>query len=189
MEKELTKIDTQVFECRKCGNLVEKFPNAKTYYLGEDKDILLVGEAPANNGWRKSHQLWKDINGKILPSGVVLQKLFTIINRDIFKTSFIEAVKCFPLNRSSLKTCSLNCRKIMETQIKILNPKIIIALGEAPTRILLDFKFDKFGDVVGKFYESNGYVILPIYHPSPISPKSLKGNIPIFEELKNYLMR
>lgn len=187
MNKELDNIDNEVYKCLKCGNSVEKFPNAKTYYLGEDNDILLVGEAPANNGWRKSHQLWKDINGKILPSGVVLQKLFDIINRDIFKTSFIEAVKCFPVERRNLKVCSLNCQSIMKNQIKVLNPKIIITLGEAPTRILLDFKFKRFADVVGKFYEINGYVILPIYHPSPISPKSLKGNIPIFEELKKYL--
>lgn len=187
MNDELTSIDNKVYECFKCGSLVEKFPNDKTYYWGEYTDILLVGEAPANNGWRKSHELWKDINGKVLPSGVVLQKLFDIIDRDIFKTSFIEAVKCFPVMRKNLKTCSLNCRDIMERQIKVFNPRIIIALGEAPTRILLDFKFNRFSDVVGKFYEVNGYKILPIYHPSPISPKSLKGNIPIFEELKKYL--
>lgn len=72
----------------------------------------------------------------------------------------------------------------MLEQIRILNPKLIITLGEFPTRNLLDFKFDKFADVVGKTYEQNGYKILPIYHPSPISPKSYKGNVPIFEQLK-----
>lgn len=187
MVEELTHIDELVNACSKCGCLVEKFPPNKTCYLGQDQEILLVGEAPANNGWRKSHQLWRDINGKVLPSGVVLQKLFNIIDRDIFLTSFIEAIKCYPLMRKNIKTCSLNCKNIMWSQIKILNPKIIIALGEAPTRILLDFKFDKFADVVGKFYEVGDYKVLPIYHPSPISPKSLKGNIPIFEELKGYL--
>ena len=34
-------------------------------------------------------------------------------------------------------------------------------------------------------YEVNGYKILPIYHPSPISPKSYKGNVPIFEKLRD----
>lgn len=72
----------------------------------------------------------------------------------------------------------------MIEQLRILDPKLIITLGEFPTRNLLDFKFDKFADVVGNVYEVNGYKILPIYHPSPISPKSYNVNEPIFEKLK-----
>ena len=133
INKLLSEIDKEVYNCHKCENLVEKFPNDKTVFLGKDNDIVLVGEAPANNGWRKSHQLWKDI---------------------------------------------------MLKQLRILNPKLIITLGEFPTRNLLNFKFGKFSDVVGNIYEVEGFKVLPIYHPSPISPKSYKGNIPIFEKLK-----
>ena len=186
LQKELLeKVDQKVYECHKCNELVEKFPNDKTVFLGKDNDIVLIGEAPANNGWRKSHKLWCDINGKVLPSGVILQKLFDMIDRDIFETTFLESVKCYPVMRKNLKTCSKNCKSIMLEQLKILNPKLINTLGEFPTRNLLDFKFDKFSDVVGNIYEVNGYQILPIYHPSPISPKSYKENVPIFERLKN----
>ncbi len=186
-KNKLRAIDEKVHQCHDCQNLVEKFPNSPTLYLGENQDILLIREAPANNGWRKSHQLWKDINGKILPSGLILQKLFDIIERDIFEISFLESVKCYPIERKHLKICSKNCKSIMLEQIDILKPKLIITLGEFPTRNLLDFKFDKFSDVVGNIYEQNNYKILPIYHPSPISPKSYKGNVPIFEKLKNIL--
>jgi len=75
----------------------------------------------------------------------------------------------------------------MLEQIEIINPKIIITLGEFPTRTLLNFKFKKFSDVVGTIHEINNFKILPIYHPSPISPQSYKGNLPIFENLKRYL--
>ena len=184
--KELLQgIDQEIYQCTLCQNIVERFPNSNTVYLGKNNDIVLIGEAPANNGWRKSHMLWKDINGKVLPSGVILQKLFDIINKDIFETTFLESVKCFPVERKNIKTCSKNCKQIMEKQVKILQPKLIITLGEFPTRNLLDFKFKKFQEVVGNIYEVNGYQILPIYHPSPISPKSYKGNIPIFEKLYN----
>lgn len=182
----LKKIDDQVYECKSCGNIVEKFPNDKTVFIGKNSDILLVGEAPANNGWRKSHRLWCDVNGKVLPSGIILQKLFDIIDRNIFETTFLESVKCYPIERKNLKSCSNNCKNIMLDQIKILNPKLIITLGEFPTRNLLNFKFDKFAEVVGNIYEQDGYKILPIYHPSPISPKSYKGNVPIFEKLKKF---
>ena len=183
----LKQIDREVFDCKSCDKLVDKFPNDMTVFLGKDNGIVLVGEAPANNGWRKSHKLWRDINGKVLPSGVVLQKLFDIIDRDIFETTFLESVKCYPVERKNLKTCSKNCKNIMLNQLRILNPKLIITLGEFPTRNLLNFKFDKFVDVVGNIYEVNGYKILPIYHPSPISPKSYSGNVPIFEKLKKSL--
>lgn len=186
INKLLKQLDQEVFNCKLCNNLVDKFPNDTTVFIGKDNEIVLVGEAPANNGWRKSHKLWKDVNDKILPSGVVLQKLFNIINKDIFETTFLESVKCYPLERKNLKLCSKNCKDIMLRQLKILNPKLIITLGEFPTRNLLDFKFDKFKDVVGNIYEINGYKILPIYHPSPILPKSYTGNVPIFEKIKTF---
>ena len=185
VNKLLKQIDDEVFNCKLCDKLVDKFPNDTTVFIGKDNDIVLVGEAPANNGWRKSHKLWKDVNDKVLPSGVVLQKLFDIIDRDIFETTFLESVKCYPLERKNLKICSKNCKNIMLEQLKILNPKLIITLGEFPTRNLLDFKFDKFAEVVGNIYEVNGYKVLPIYHPSPISPKSYSGNVPIFEKVRN----
>ena len=119
----------------------------------------------------------------MLPSGVVLQKLFDIIDRDIFETTFLESVKCYPHERKNLKTCSSNCKSIMLEQLRILNPKLVITLGEFPTRNLLNFKFNKFSEVVGNIYEINGYKILPIYNPSPISPKSYKGNVPIFNKI------
>ena len=180
----LKSVDNKVYNCSCCNELVEKFPNAQTVHLGKDNDILLVGEAPANNGWRKSHKLWTDVNGKILPSGIILQKLFDIIDRNIFETTFLESVKCYPIERKNLKVCSKKCKNIMLEQIKILHPKLIITLGEFPTRNLLNFKFDKFANVVGNIYEQDEYKILPIYHPSPISPNSYKGNLPIFESLK-----
>lgn len=185
VNKLLNQVDEEVFNCKSCDKLVDKFPNDTTVFLGKDNDIVLVGEAPANNGWRKSHKLWCDINGKVLPSGVVLQKLFDIIDRNIFETTFLESVKCYPLERKNLKMCSKNCKDIMLKQLMILNPKLIITLGEFPTRNLLNFKFEKFADVVGNIYEINGYKILPIYHPSPISPKSYLGNVPIFEKILN----
>ena len=183
----LTDIDKKINKCHLCQDKVEKFPNAKTVYLGKNNDIVLIGEAPANNGWRKSGMLWKDITGKVLPSGVVLQKLFDIINRDIFETTFLESVKCYPLERKNLKECSKNCKQYMLHQLDILKPKLIITLGEFPTRNLLDNKFEKYSDVVGTIHKVNNYYILPIYHPSPISPKSYKGNLPIFEYLKEWM--
>lgn len=187
MIDELKCVDEIVYKCNSCGNYVEKFESCSTVYLGKDNDLVIIGEAPANNGWRKSKMLWRDPSGKVLPSGIVLQRLFDIINRDIFETTFLEAIKCYPLERKNLKICAKNCKHIMMDQLKILKPKIVITLGEAPTRILLDLEFKKFGDVVGNIYDINDFKVIPIYHPSPVSPYCYKGNEPIFEKLKDLI--
>lgn len=53
----LKQIDREVFDCKSCDKLVDKFPNDMTVFIGKDNGIVLVGEAPANNGWRKIHKL------------------------------------------------------------------------------------------------------------------------------------
>lgn len=180
---QLSDIDNEIYKCNLCGNLVEKFPNSKTVSVGSRSDIVILGEAPANNGWRKSKIAWYDVNHKLLPSGVVLQKLLDEINLKIEDTYFLEAIKCYPRDRKYLNKCSSNCKKYLIMQLNIIKPKIILALGDAATRSILDLKYKKFGDVVGKHFEVNGYKVIPIYHPSPISPMSYKGNIEIFKKL------
>ena len=185
----INNINEQVSKCNKCEELVEKF-SGNSIYLGERTDILLIGEAPANNGWRKSGLLWRDINEKFVPSAKVLQKLLDPLEINILDISFVEAITCFPVNRKNLKTTGANCREILNNCIQLLNPQIIIPLGEHPTRILLNTK-DKFSEIVGvkrtiTIGEDN-YNVMPIYHPSPISPKSYKDNVPIFEHIKREL--
>lgn len=180
----LTDVDNEIHNCNLCNEMIEKFPNSKTVSIGISNDIVILGEAPANNGWRKSGVAWYDVNNKLLPSGVILQKLLNEIDLKIEDTCFLEAIKCYPKDRKYLNRCSINCKKYLIKQLDIIKPKIILSLGDAATRAILDFKYKKFKDVVGKTFELNGYKVIPIYHPSPVSPLSYKGNIEIFKNLK-----
>lgn len=183
----LKEIDKEIHNCNLCEYMVEKFPNSKTVSIGKNNKIVILGEAPANNGWRKSGIAWYDINHKLLPSGVIMQKLLDIININLEDTYFLEAIKCYPKDRKYLNKCSINCRKFLLKQLEVINPKIILSLGDSATKTILDIKYKKYSDVVGKEYKLNNMTIIPIYHPSPISPKSYKGNIEIFENIKQYL--
>ncbi len=189
--KELDNINKEISSCYSCVNKVEKFDNFDTLYIGKNTDILLLGEAPANNGWRKSKMLWRNIDGKVLPSGIVLQRLLDILNINLFDLSFTEAVKCFPKDRKDLKICNDNCKEFLYRQIKLMEPKIIISLGDHATRNILDIKYKNFSKVVGKSFKTNvkgkDFIVIPIYHPSPISPKSYKDNVSIFLKIKDYL--
>ena len=180
---DLKDIDREIHKCNLCMDMVEKFPNSKTVSIGKNNDIVILGEAPANNGWRKSGVAWYDVNGKLLPSGVVMQKLLDELNIKLEDTYFLEAIKCYPKDRRYLNKCSLNCKKYLLNQLKIINPKIILSLGDSATKTILDIKYKKFSDVVGNEYKLDGIKVIPIYHPSPISPKSYKGNIEIFKKL------
>ena len=167
----LKQIDEEIHKCTLCVNIAEKFPNSKTVSIGNRSDIVILGEAPANNGWRKSGIAWYDINHKLLPSGIVLQKLLNEIGLKIEDTYFLEAIKCYPKNRKYLKKCSDNCKKFLFKQLDAIKPKVILSLGDAATKTLLDVKYKKFSDIVGKEFKVNDYVIIPIYHPSPISQR------------------
>ena len=179
----LCLIDEEIHNCDMCLEMIEKFPISKTVSFGKQKDIVILGEAPANNGWRKSGIAWYDTNHKLLPSGVVLQKLLNLINLTIEDTFFLEAIKCYPIDRKYLDKCGNNCKKFLFMQLEEINPKVILSLGDSATKTILDFKYKKFSDVVGKVFDVNGFKVIPIYHPSPISPLSYKGNEEIFKNL------
>lgn len=50
----LNIIDKEIHNCNMCNDMVEKFSDAKTVSIGKDNKIVILGEAPSNNGWRKS---------------------------------------------------------------------------------------------------------------------------------------
>ncbi len=179
------EIDENIKNCNKCGDMVEKFCNSQTISFGVSNDILIIGEAPANNGWRKSGVAWYDENGKLLPSGKVLQSLLDIINVKLEETTFLEAMKCYPKDRKFIPICSDNCHEYLVSQIKLLNPKYIFVLGSEATKSVLNIKFNNFNEVVGRRFVLGDLIVIPIYHPSPVSPLCFKGNLPIFESLAN----
>ena len=177
----LSMIDDQIKNCHKCSDMVSKFEQKTTVSMGNRTDILLLGEAPANNGWRKSGVAWYDTNHQLLRSGDILERLLQLVDYHLNDTCFVEVVKCYPKERKYLKICSQNCKQYLIEQIRIIHPKIILPLGDVATKSLLDISYSKFSDVAGKVFTYQDIDVIPIYHPSPISPVSYKGNVPIFE--------
>lgn len=193
-EEELNLIDKEILSCDKCNGLVEKFTHHTSVYYGTNNNLLIIGEAPANNGWRKSGKCWYDVNNKLTASGKIMNKLLQILDLKLEDVSFIEAIKCYPISRNNLNICKANCYNYLERQILLLNPEIILTLGDTATRsVLRNLKYNNFSEVVGKelTIEINKiqYIIIPIYHPSPISPKGYKDNIPIFENIKQLIRK
>jgi len=185
----LEKIEKEIQDCRKCKDLPKLTCNTISH--GKNTEILFVGESPAKNGWMITGRAFYNENDKLLPTGKVLNELLKILDLTIDDITFTEACKCHIPDRKLLKVASENCFSFLEKQIMELGSKIIVPLGEHPTRVLIKEDFKKFGDVVGQIYNvelnNKTVLVIPIYHPSPINPKGYKGNIDIFKTIKENL--
>lgn len=184
-------INDQIKQCNLCTNVI-KF-EFDTVSFGKCKDLLFIGESPAKNGWCITGRAFYDVNNKVLPTGKILDKLLSIIDLGIDDITFTEACKCQVPERKNLKECSINCSEFLKKQILKIDPKILIPLGDHPTKIILKdlVKYKNFGEVAGKVFSINikgkEYKVVPIYHPSPISPIGYKGNVEIFKHLKDII--
>lgn len=169
-------------ECNKCGNL-EKLTCDST--KKGKSNILVLGESPAKDGWIVTGRPFYNKEGKLQASGKILNKLLNLINIELEDINFTEVCKCIISDRKRLRECSNNCKSILFQQIEEFDCNIILTMGQYPSEVMLGFKIEKLSQVVGKKWniviKNRNYTVIPIYHPSPASPFSYKGNEPIFK--------
>ena len=123
--------------------------------------LMLVGEAPGE----KEDETGKPFigrAGKVLDS-VLAEACFQ--RKDIFITS---VVKCRPpKNRFPKKEEVTACMPILQRQIELIKPWIIVCLGNLATRSLIDEQA-KITEVRGKWYNNGGIKIMPTFHPAAV---------------------
>ncbi len=171
-----------------CEN-VNRFPLEKFLQrgVGKGKTILIVGEAPAPNGWRKSGRAFYSTDGKLLPTGRNLNKLLLDYNLSAEVCGFTELVKCYiGKDRKLLDDCGRKCWPIFKRQLKSSNYSLIILLGVKTLEIFNKNSNNKIriGELVQIEINNKSYMLLPIFHPSPIAPFNHKKNQEIFSQLK-----
>lgn len=174
-----------------CKN-VSQFPLEKFLQKGinKGKTILIVGEAPAQNGWRKSGRAFYTVDDKLLPTGRNLNKLLANHNLSVETCAFTEIVKCYVgTNRKLLNECGERCWPVFKKQLILSKYSLIILLGVKTLEIFnknSDNKI-KIGELTKTKIDGRNYMLLPIYHPSPIAPFNHKKNQEIFLQLKDKL--
>lgn len=157
---------------------------------GVGKNVLILGEAPAPNGWRKSGIAFYSPKGKLIPSGKNLNKLLAPFNLSIEICNFTELVKCYHgKSRRLLLECGKKCWPIFLKQIKRYDISLVISLGVETLKLFN--KFSKQQVLIGKIsevkIEGKIYKILPIYHPSTINSHNHPKNVEIFKFLEQDL--
>ena len=165
-EEDMKKITTSIENCRKCG----LWKTRKKPVVGDgslDSEILFVGEAP---GYHEDLQGYPFV-GK---AGKIFDELLESAGLQRSKVYIANILKCRPpKNRNPLKTEIDACTGYLNRQIEIIQPKIIVPLGNFAASYIFEkfgLKYDKISNVHGKAFQINTIFssinIIPLYHPA-----------------------
>jgi DNA polymerase len=165
-KEDMERVAISVKKCKKCN--LYKTRNKPVIGDGSfDVKILFIGEAPGRN---------EDLKGKpfVGRAGKILDELLESIGlhrSDIYITNIL---KCRPpRNRNPLKREIQACTEHLDNQMKIIQPKVIVPIGNFASSYILD-KFgldsDKISTTHGKIFKTNTIFgdirIIPLYHPA-----------------------
>ncbi len=136
----------------------------------EDADILFVGEAP---GWHEDQQGRPFVG----PAGHFLDELLQSIDLRRDQVYIANVIKCRPpTNRDPLPSEMLACRKWLDRQIELIQPRMIVTLGR--------YSLAQFspGVTIGKAHgtarRKDGILHFAMYHPAAaLHQQSLRKTI------------
>lgn len=139
--------------------------------------VLVVGEGPGE---------MEDRSGRpfVGPAGQLLDKMLAAICLSRTTNCHIaNIVKCRPPhNRNPYPDEEDACFAFLETQIHVLKPKVILAMGNVAVKKLLNTT-EGISRLRGRFYDYRGIPLTATYHPSALlHNESLKR--PAWEDLK-----
>ena len=121
-------------------------------------EILFIGEGP---GFHENQQGLPFVG----QAGKFLDELLASINlrrEDVFITN---VVKCRPPSNRDPEPEELEaCRPYLERQIAAINPAVIVTLGRFSMGYFIPN--GKISSIHGRSYQSNGRIVIPMYHPA-----------------------
>jgi len=136
----------------------------KNIVLGEgnpNANIVFVGESPGKQ---------EDLQG--LPfvgrSGKLLDKMLSSINLSRDDVYILNVLKCRPPeNRDPSKMEIEKCEPYLKKQLKIIKPKLIVALGRISAMTILRTK-DSLTNMRNQIFDYEGIDFLVTYHPAAL---------------------
>ncbi len=149
-------------ECRRCPLHLDR----NTSVFGEgprDSSVLFVGEGPGAE---------EDLSGRpfVGRSGRFLSQLMEEAGVPRESVFISNVVRCRPPGNRDPKPAEVAaCLPWLERLIELLNPEVVVTVGNVPSRLLLDTK-DGITSLRGRFHRSRfagmDLTVRPIFHPS-----------------------
>jgi len=164
VEAELEKIAEEVSKCRKCG-LGSSRTNSVPGEGNTNARIVFVGEGPGAD---------EDAQGRpfVGRAGQLLDKIIAGMGLKRSDVFICNVLKCRPPdNRDPRPEEIISCMPYLQTQIELINPEIIVALGAHAARSLLNNNLP-IGQLRGQFHEYYTGIghpsikLMATYHPA-----------------------
>jgi len=188
-EKEMDELSRKIQKCQQCDlRMVRKNPVIGNGSL--NSKILFIGEAPGFN----EDQQGKPFVGR---AGNILNKLLEHINLEREDVYIANILKCRPPeNRNPQKNEVDLCTPFLDAQIDIIQPQILVPLGNFSYRYLFSkyqIPIDKISVDHGKLFKKQTIMgilhFFPMYHPAvaTYNPNKMSILLKDFETLYNFL--
>lgn len=156
----LAEFEESISDCRKC-DLWKERTNFVFGVGNPQSKLVLVGEAPGKE---------EDLQGKpfVGRAGQLLDKILAAINLNRDKVYICNILKSRPPeNRTPHQDEIDACLPYLETQLKIINPKLIVALGATAAQTLLGVK-TPLGKLRSQIWKWNDFNLVATYHPAAL---------------------
>jgi len=156
---ELSTIEARTKTCTKCKEL-SRCRHSVVFGVGSSKaEIMFVGEAPGAD---------EDAQG--IPfvgrAGQLLTKIIEAMGYRREDVYIANIIKCRPpQNRPPEPDEVANCLPYVLSQIELIQPKVIVALGATALRALLDVQLG-ITKMRGHWYTFREIPIMPTFHPA-----------------------
>jgi uracil-DNA glycosylase len=124
-------------------------------------DVMFIGEGP---GYHEDKQGEPFVGA----AGQLLTKMLGEIGLARSDVYIANVVKCRPPgNRDPLPDEIDACKPYLDGQIRTIDPRVIVTLGNFATRFILD-RPASISRVRGQRFEIGGRVVMPTFHPAAI---------------------
>ena len=153
------------------SDLAQKYESCQRCTLGKTRTNLVFG-----NGLSHSTLMFigegpgadEDAQGKpfVGRAGRLLTKMVNTVGIERTDVYITNIVKCRPpKNRNPTPAEISCCLPIVKQQIELLNPKLIVTMGNVPTQTLIP-DLPGITKVHGRIMQYEKWTMLPTYHPS-----------------------
>lgn len=160
MYKDWNELEEACQNCNKC-KLCSTRQKVVIGIGNKNAKIMFIGEGPGAD---------EDAQGIpfVGKAGKLMDKALAGLGLNREEIYIANIVKCRPpKNRNPEKEEAEACKEYIETQIKLVNPEIIVLLGSVALKNILG---EQYGITAsrGKWFEKDGIKILPTFHPAAI---------------------
>lgn len=124
-----------------------------------DARIMFVGEAPGEYEVEEG----KPFVGR---SGTILEDTlseFGVSRDEVYITNLVKVRP--PDNRDPREDEISAWQSVVDTELSVVRPEVVVTLGRIPTRNLVDTS-ERISDVRGSVFEVEEGVVVPTYHPA-----------------------